>query len=82
MTTGKAPDPEREPLGDCAHELGLVLAHMSDLVAMLDTSGRRLYNSPSYGKVFGDRDLTGTDSFPEIHPDDRERVKQVFREKG
>ena len=80
MTTGKAPDPEREPLVNCAHTLGLVLDHMSDLVAMLDTSGKRLYNSPSYGKVFGDRDLTGTDSFAEIHPDDRERVKQVFRE--
>ena len=80
MTTGKAPDPEREPLADCAHTLGLVLDHMSDLVAMLDVDGKRLYNSPSYGKVFGDRDLTGTDSFAEIHPEDRERVKQVFRE--
>ncbi|HTP62850.1 MAG TPA: diguanylate cyclase [Burkholderiales bacterium] len=80
MTTGKAPDPEREPLGDCAHTLGMVLDHMSDLVAMLDVDGKRLYNSPSYGKVFGDRDLTGTDSFAEIHPEDRERVQRVFRE--
>jgi len=44
---------------------------MSDLVAMLDTSGRRLYNSPSYNAVFGDKDLAGTDSFREIHPEDR-----------
>ena len=80
MATGKAPYPEHQPLGDCAHTLGMVLDHMSDLVAMLDTSGKRLYNSPSYAKVFGDRDLTGSDSFAEIHPEDRERVKRVFRE--
>ena len=58
----------------------LVLNHMSDLVAMLDTKGRRLYNSPSYKSVFGDKDLTGTNSFNEIHPEDRERVQRVFRE--
>ena len=80
MTTGKAPDPAREPQGSFAHTLGLVLAHMSDLVAMLDTTGKRLYNSPSYAAVFGDRELAGSDSFAEIHPEDRERVKQVFRE--
>jgi diguanylate cyclase (GGDEF)-like protein/PAS domain S-box-containing protein len=68
------PDP------DFARTLGLVLDHMSDLVAMLDTEGRRLYNSPSYSTVFGDKDLTGTDSFREIHPEDRERVRKVFRE--
>ncbi|MFY9317665.1 MAG: diguanylate cyclase [Burkholderiales bacterium] len=80
MATGQAPDPEGEKLADCAYTLGLVLDHMSDLVAMLDTAGKRLYNSPSYSKVFGDRDLTGTDSFAEIHPEDRARVQRVFRE--
>ncbi len=65
---------------DGSHILGLVLDNVSDLVVMLDTSGRRLYNSPSYNAVFGDKDLTGTDSFREIHPEDRERVQRVFRE--
>jgi len=74
MTPGLPPD------ADHARTLGLVLDHMSDLVAMLDTSGRRLYNSPSYIAVFGDKDMAGTDSFREIHPEDRERVKRVFRE--
>ncbi|MGH8675320.1 MAG: PAS domain-containing protein, partial [Burkholderiales bacterium] len=69
-----------ESLAACAHKLGMVLDNVSDLVAMLDTSGRRLYNSPSYNAVFGDKDLTGTDSFREIHPEDRERVQRVFRE--
>ena len=79
MAKGKPP--EMDPLAERApRTLGLVLDHMSDLVAMLDTSGKRLYNSPSYKAVFGDRDLNGTDSFLEIHPEDRERVRRVFRE--
>lgn len=63
-----------------ARTLGMVLDNMSDLVALLDTQGRRVYNSPSYRKVFGDTNLNGTDSFKELHPDDRERVQRVFRE--
>ncbi|MSQ62947.1 MAG: PAS domain S-box protein [Betaproteobacteria bacterium] len=58
----------------------LVLTHMSDLVATLDTDSKRLYNSPSYRTVFGDKAMAGTDSFSEIHPDDRERVRRVFQE--
>jgi diguanylate cyclase (GGDEF)-like protein/PAS domain S-box-containing protein len=57
----------------------LILENTSDLIAMLDTRGRRLYNSPSYHALFGDKELTGTDSFSEIHPDDRERVREIFR---
>jgi diguanylate cyclase (GGDEF)-like protein/PAS domain S-box-containing protein len=78
MRKGKPLDPD--PLADGAPTLGLVLDHMSDLVAMLDTDGKRLYNSPSYHTVFGDKALEGTDSFSEIHPDDRERVRRVFQE--
>jgi len=52
-----------------------------DLVAVLDVEGRRVYNSPSYRKLFGDPELLlGTDSFEEIHPDDRERIRRIFRE--
>jgi len=80
MTPGQPPDPDRDNLADCAHTLGMVLDHMSDLVAMLDTNGKRLYNSPSYKALFGEQDLTGTDSFRDIHPEDRERVQRVFRE--
>ena len=76
MTPAQPP----EALAAWSQTLGMVLDNLSDLVAMLDTSGRRLYNSPSYNAVFGDKDLTGTDSFREIHPEDRERVQRVFRE--
>src|SRR5258706_4912410 len=60
--------------------IGLILENTSDLIALLDTNGMRLYNNPSYHALFGNRDLTGTDSFSEIHPDDRERVREIFRE--
>ena len=77
MTPEELPDPAKP---DSARALRLVLDHMSDLVAMLDTNGKRLYNSPAYRAVFGERDLNGSDSFVDIHPDDRERVRRVFRE--
>ncbi len=59
----------------------LIAENMGDMVAVLDPQGRRLYNSPSYRELFGDLEaLKGTDSFAEIHPDDRERVRTTFAE--
>ena len=72
--------PNNVPLAGSDRTVKLILDNTSDLIALLDTSGRRLYNSPSYHALFGNRDLTGTDSFREIHPDDRERVQRVFLE--
>jgi hypothetical protein len=79
MTTGQQPDPQSEKLADCARTLGLVLDHMSDLVAMLDVDGKRLYNSPSYASCSAKASWRHG-SFSDIHPDDRERVQRVFRE--
>lgn len=59
----------------------LVAENSGDFIAVLDLNGRRLYNSPSYGQFFGDTTyMAGTDSFLEIHPADRERVKNIFFE--
>ena len=59
----------------------LILANIDDLIALLDLNGRRLYNSPSYEAIFGDRDRRhGTDSFEEVHPGDREMVRKTFHE--
>jgi PAS domain S-box-containing protein len=58
-----------------------ILANVDDLIVVVDVNGRRLYNSPSYNKILGDPDeLRGTQSFKEIHPDDRSMVKEVFEE--
>jgi diguanylate cyclase (GGDEF)-like protein/PAS domain S-box-containing protein len=57
-----------------------IVENVGDLVAVLDTSGRRIYNSPSYWPLFRERDIRqGSSSFREIHPDDRERIKEIFR---
>ena len=59
----------------------LIAENIEDYIAVLDLKGRRLYSSPAYMTIFGtNKDLVGSDSFAEIHPDDCERVKQVFRE--
>ena len=57
-----------------------IVENVGDLVAVLDTEGRRVYNSPSYRPLFRERDIRkGSSSFLEIHPEDRERVKEIFR---
>ena len=59
----------------------LIAESIGEHIAVLDPQGRRVYNSPSYRQFFGDaRQLSGTDSFADIHPDDRERVRRVFNE--
>ena len=59
----------------------LIAETIGDFIAVLDLDGRRIYNSPSYSHFFGTAtDLRGTDSFNEVHADDRERVRQVFRD--
>ncbi len=59
----------------------LIMENLADLVAVVDPSGRRLYNSPSYQNILGDVDrLTGSMSFDQIHPEDRQRVRAVFEE--
>lgn len=61
--------------------LHLILANIDDLIAVVDLEGRRLYNSPSYDALFGTRDrMRGTDSFGQIHPEDKIRVRSVFEE--
>ena len=59
----------------------LISENVTDLIAVVDLDGRRVYNSPSYEALLGDpAKLLGTDSFEEIHPEDRERIRRVFRE--
>lgn len=58
----------------------MISENVEDYIAVIDLEGRRLYNNPSYSKLFGNAQaLKGTDSFAEIHPGDRERVKQLFK---
>lgn len=53
--------------------------NIDDFIAVLDLEGRRLYNNRSYINILGSLEaLRGTDSFSEVHPEDRERVRELF----
>ena len=46
------------------------------MIAVVDTCGRRLYNSPSYEQILGytPEELSGTTAMAQIHPEDREKM--------
>ena len=70
-----------EQLRQSAELFKLISDNATDLIAVLDRDGNRIYNSPSYKQSVGNAgNLQGTDSFQEIHPDDKERIKSIFQE--
>jgi two-component system, cell cycle sensor histidine kinase and response regulator CckA len=70
-----------EMLRKSEEQFRLIMENVADMIAVLDLEGRRLYNNPAYKPILGDPELLrGTDSFQEIHPDDKEKIKRIFRE--
>ncbi len=58
----------------------LISENVEDFIAVLDLDGRRVYNNPSYANLFGATGAQrGSDSFREIHPEDRERIRELFQ---
>jgi len=57
----------------------IISENAADMIAVVDSQGRRLYNSPSYQKVLGysNEELSGSTGLEQIHPEDRERVAQA-----
>jgi PAS domain S-box-containing protein len=60
----------------------LITENAADMIAVVDTEGKRIYNSLSYQKVLGYSlaELQRSSSFEQIHPDDRERVAAAGEE--
>jgi PAS domain S-box-containing protein len=60
----------------------LIGENAADMIAVVDVSGRRLYNSPSYERLLGysPEELGQTSSFEQIHPDDRAKVLNAAKE--
>jgi diguanylate cyclase (GGDEF)-like protein/PAS domain S-box-containing protein len=59
----------------------MITENIEDFIAVLDLDGKRLYNSPSYAKLFYDiKSMKGTDSLADVHPDDRDQVNRLFKE--
>lgn len=60
----------------------LISENAADLIAVVDMQGNRIYNSLSYFRVLGysAEELKSSSSFEQIHPEDREHVKQASAE--
>ena len=59
----------------------IVSENAADMIALVEVSGKRLYNSPAYEKVLGysAEELAATGSLEQVHPDDRERVIEAAK---
>jgi PAS domain S-box-containing protein len=60
--------------------LSTISSNMTDLVAIVDPEGRRLYSSPSYSSVLGysKAELNGDDPLAIVHPEDRYRIREAL----
>ena len=60
----------------------LISENAADLIAVVDVHGNRIYNSLSYERVLGysAEELRSSSSFEQIHPEDRERVREAAAE--
>src|SRR5580658_4736716 len=54
----------------------IVSENAADMIALVEVTGKRLYNSPAYEKVLGysSEELAATGSLEQVHPEDRGRV--------
>ncbi|MGC2182310.1 MAG: EAL domain-containing protein [Terriglobales bacterium] len=57
----------------------LITENAADMIAVVDSAGQRIYNSPAYQHVLGysAEELKTTSSIEQIHPDDRQRVLEA-----
>jgi PAS domain S-box-containing protein len=70
-----------EKLRQSEEQFRLISENVDDMIAILDLEGKRIYNNPSYEPILGSVQLLkGTDSFQEIHPDDREKIRKIFQD--
>ena len=60
----------------------LISENAADMIAVVDMDGKRIFNSFSYEKVLGYsmKELKESSSFDQIHPEDREKVRQAADE--
>jgi PAS domain S-box-containing protein len=72
----------REELARSERQFRAVTENASDMVCLLDATGRRRYVSPAHERFIGytPADLEGGLAFDEIHPEDAPRVAVVFAE--
>ena len=69
----------RRRLADRDRLFQLISENAADMIAVVDTTGHRLYNSPAYEKILGysQDELIATSPAEQIHPHDRTRVLEA-----
>jgi PAS domain S-box-containing protein len=72
----------RKRLAEREELFRLISENAADMIAVVDTNGQRLYNSPSYQKLLGysQEELGKTSAFEQIHADDRAAVLDAANE--
>jgi PAS domain S-box-containing protein len=57
----------------------LITENAADMIAVVDGTGQRIYNSPAYQHVLGysTEELQTTSSIEQVHPDDRARLLEA-----
>jgi two-component system cell cycle sensor histidine kinase/response regulator CckA len=60
----------------------LITENAADMIAVVDATGTRLYNSPAYEKIMGysAAELKDTSPMEQVHPEDRARVDTARQE--
>lgn len=60
----------------------LISENAADMIAVVDTNGKRLYNSPAYERILGytQEELASTSPLEQVHPDDRAKVEEAAKE--
>ena len=77
-----AEDEGKRALGRDLRLLELIVDNIDDLIAVIDSQGRRVWNNAAYARVLGYslESLTGSNSLIEVHPDDLPKVQGALRD--
>jgi PAS domain S-box-containing protein len=73
---------EKRTLGRDLRLLELIVDNIDDLIAVIDSQGKRVWNNTAYARVLGYsvESLAGSNSLIEVHPDDLPKVQQALRD--
>jgi PAS domain S-box-containing protein/diguanylate cyclase (GGDEF)-like protein len=60
----------------------VITENAADMIALVSTKGKRIYNSPAYQKVLGytASELGETSALEQVHPDDRYKLLEASRQ--